>query len=344
MHGLKGIKAASAENWIMERFINDNTEYRSILRQNIKRQGIFDLFRDFFILIIISIWFFNSNNKDYQSIAATIVFGLKCTNSLSLIISSYRRVKLALPGYEKYKKIKNQIQSDVMITKNVYFRKSPFIEKFTWISTEKNEEITLNLGEILIIKGDSGSGKTTLIDSLLGFNNPQSSKWNLINKNKNLVLRGIKDSNKLKSLIAYAPQKGILYEGSLRENIIMQSDNYKNQESLNKNDALINEWFAELNLLHLLSRNKGLNQKINLTTDYLSGGEIQRICLLRAWFKNKNIEILDEPTVYLDEDTGAIVKRIIKERSNNKITIISTHDSKLFDLATRFIDLNKIKF
>ncbi len=342
LHGLKGIKAASAENWIMERFTNDNTEYRSILRQNIKRQGIFDLFRDLFILIIIGIWLFNSNNKDYKTIAATIVFGLKCTNSLSLIISSYRRVKLALPGYEKYKKIKRQLQSDDIILENIFFRKSPLIKKFTWFSSEKNKEISLNSGEILIIRGDSGSGKTTLIDSLLGFNNPQSSKWNLINKNNKLIFKGIRDSNKLKNLIAYAPQKGILYEGSLRENITMQTDNYNDLEYLNRNDVLINKWFSQLNLLHLLVKNKGLNQRVNLTTDFLSGGEIQRICLIRAWFKNKNIEILDEPTVYLDEDSVSIVKRIIKERSKNKITIIATHDSKLVDLATKVIDLNNI--
>ena len=92
----------------------------------------------------------------------------------------------------------------------------------------------------------------------------------------------------------------------------------------------------------MLVRNNGLNQRINLTTDYFSGGESQKICLIRAWFKNKNIEILDEPTVYLDEDSRSIVKQIIKERSKNKITIISTHDSKLFDLATKVIDLNNI--
>ena len=65
----------------------------------------------------------------------------------------------------------------------------------------------------------------------------------------------------------------------------------------------------------------------------LSGGEIQRIGLLRTWIKDNYIEFLDEPTAFLDEKNKNLVNKIILERSKNKIILVATHDKSLIDKA-----------
>ena len=57
-------------------------------------------------------------------------------------------------------------------------------------------------------------------------------------------------------------------------------------------------------LLHLLSRFKNLNKNVNLSSKPFSGGELQRLCIIRTLLRNKPIEIYDEPTHYLDKSTG----------------------------------------
>lgn len=342
LHGLKGIKATSSENWIINRFKNDNKKFRYVLKENLKRQGIYEIFRDLFILLIIGIWVLNSNDKNSDTIAGTVIFGVQCTNSLSQVISSYRRFKLAFPGYIKFKKIKREL-SDVKGIKviNDGPKIYPNFSLFVWSSNERKEKISLKKGEILVIKGPSGSGKTQMIDNIVGFNSPDQSKWELFFGNKKIIYKGIEDYHIIKNLIGYAPQKGILYEGTLRENITMEPDDSQINKRYDR-DRLLKDWLNKLNLSNLKRRSTGLNQEISLTSDYFSGGEIQRICLLRTWLQNKNIEILDEPTAYLDEKAASIVIEIIKKRSKNNITIIATHDEKLINQATKIIDLSDL--
>ena len=57
----------------------------------------------------------------------------------------------------------------------------------------------------------------------------------------------------------------------------------------------------------------------------LSGGEIQRIGLIRTFIKNNPIELYDEPTTYLDRELSEIVIDILIERSENKLILLSSH-------------------
>ena len=86
-----------------------------------------------------------------------------------------------------------------------------------------------------------------------------------------------------------------------------------------------------------------MNELMNLTIDNFSGGEKKRIALIRTWLRDCPIEFLDEPTESLDDENIQKILSIILERSERKITIISSHCSEIFKLSTKIIDLTKLK-
>ena len=107
-------------------------------------------------------------------------------------------------------------------------------------------------------------------------------------------------------LIAYAPQNAVLFEASLRENLLLGAECPQQD---------IAAWLQRLGLAHLLERPGGLDAALALAQDPFSGGEIHRLGLLRAWLRDKPMEVLDEPTAFLDATAAAQVRTVIQELS-----------------------------
>ena len=92
-------------------------------------------------------------------------------------------------------------------------------------------------------------------------------------------------------------------------------------------------WLQRLGLAHLLQRHGGLDAPLALAQDPFSGGEIHRLGLLRAWLRDKPIEVLDEPTAFLDAKAAEQVRSVIRERAEQRLMLISSHDPELLDHA-----------
>ena len=60
-----------------------------------------------------------------------------------------------------------------------------------------------------------------------------------------------------------------------------------------------------------------------------SGGEIHRLGLLRAWLLDRPIEVLDEPTAFLDASAAERVRQIIRRRSRERLVVVGSHDAEL---------------
>ena len=74
-----------------------------------------------------------------------------------------------------------------------------------------------------------------------------------------------------------------------------------------------------------------------LAQDPFSGGEIHRLGLLRAWLRDKPLEVLDEPTAFLDAKAAAQVRSVIRERARQRLMLISSHDPELLAQADQVI-------
>ena len=91
---------------------------------------------------------------------------------------------------------------------------------------------------------------------------------------KRFQLSGAAGASQLHQLIAYAPQNAVLFEASLRDNLLLGQE---------ESEGLIETWLHRLDLGYLLQREGGLDTPMHLAQDPFSGGEIHRLGLLRAW-------------------------------------------------------------
>ena len=60
---------------------------------------------------------------------------------------------------------------------------------------------------------------------------------------------------------------------------------------------------------------------------------------MRAWLRNKAVEVLDEPTAFLDATAAEQVRAVIRERTQERLILISTHDTDLLQQADQVIVL-----
>jgi len=174
-------------------------------------------------------------------------------------------------------------------------------------------------GEIVTIKGPSGSGKSTLL-SILGTLDHADSGEIFIN---NQSLSEVIDLNRLRNLnIGFVFQfHNLIPELSLEENVCMPK--MISKEKIDKHK--IKELFK---IFELEDRMKSFPND-------LSGGEKQRVAVMRAIVNNPSIVIADEPTGNLDKENAIKMIALFKKLNtkNNLTFIIATHDEEIFDIG-----------
>ncbi|MFW9928970.1 MAG: ATP-binding cassette domain-containing protein [Candidatus Thorarchaeota archaeon] len=177
-------------------------------------------------------------------------------------------------------------------------------------------DINLNIypRDIVGIVGPSGAGKTTLVKGIALLNDHSLRGTYLYNNEQVLPLNHESILEDIRKKIIFIHQLPVLFKGSVRYNIEYGLRVRKMKIDENYLDELINSFSLE-NLL-----------KRNIKT--LSGGEKQRVCLLRALIIRPKVLILDEPTQNLDPANIKIIEQnIIKFRDRDEGTvIIVTHN------------------
>lgn len=182
-------------------------------------------------------------------------------------------------------------------------------------------------GEFVILNGASGSGKTTLLTILGGLLSPTSGKLiyeesPLFNNNNNTKMR-LND-------IGFIFQASYLIPYlTVEEQLITVGK----EAGMSKREAKLraNELLDEIGLTH----------RVKSYPYMLSGGEKQRVAIMRAFMNHPKIILADEPTASLDAERARDVVAMIKEQISDKrmIGIMITHDESLFKYADRVIEL-----
>ena len=172
-----------------------------------------------------------------------------------------------------------------------------------------------SVGNIYGITGENGSGKSTLINLLLGLNPYEYSGeifYNDINI-KNLDMNRIRLHN-----ISVIEQFPYIFDGTVSENIFLGPEYDTNY---------IHDFFNLPSLKTLK-----MDQTIYKDGHTLSGGEKQKIALLRLFAKNTELLVLDEPTNFLDTSTVKFLKKYLISQKSNKIIIISSHNKEMKEI------------
>lgn len=89
-----------------------------------------------------------------------------------------------------------------------------------------------------------------------------------------------------------------------------------------------------------LLQDLGLSELRRRRADKLSGGQAQRAALARTLMKGAPSILLDEPTSGLDDANTNTIKKLVLQDARERICIISTHDSRLLDIADEIIDFD----
>lgn len=171
---------------------------------------------------------------------------------------------------------------------------------------------TCEAGKKTALVGPSGAGKTTIFDLALGFLTASSGEVKLSGLDPVDVMSAVPGS------VGLVPQRPHLITGSLGENV-----------SLVPADQTDNAWAVEClkraGLGHFVSKEEELDLEIRPDAGQLSGGEIQRLGLARALYRNPRILFLDEATSALDAETESKIAQMLDALRGEMTIVLIAH-------------------
>ncbi|MHA1168001.1 MAG: ABC transporter ATP-binding protein [Candidatus Hodarchaeales archaeon] len=189
----------------------------------------------------------------------------------------------------------------------------------------KDLSLELSSGKLVVVLGPSGSGKTTLLNVLGGIDYCTSGKIQVANR----VITGMKT----KKLAEYRREiVGFIFQffNLLPIYTALENVEYAVELSLSKKKKMSRKEISEKALEYLTA--VGLSDKKDLFPSRLSGGEQQRVAAARAFAKEPQLLLCDEPTGELSSKEGVQVLSAIQKMIRDKpavLAVLVTHNQKI---------------
>lgn len=186
-------------------------------------------------------------------------------------------------------------------------------KRFGKVKAVNNLNLVINPGELFTFLGPNGAGKTTTVKMVTGLILPTEGE---------IFIKGIdmlKEPEKAKSVIAYIPDEPFLYpELTGREFIFFVSRLYDMEKKT-----------IEKRLKHLLGE-FGIKEWIDFPSSEYSHGMRQKVIFIQALIHNPDVIIIDEPMVGLDPVSARTVKKLLREKVDDGVSVfMSTHSLPL---------------
>ncbi|MCQ2471831.1 MAG: ABC transporter ATP-binding protein/permease [Clostridia bacterium] len=183
----------------------------------------------------------------------------------------------------------------------VEFKNVSFFYNGSKESAIENVSFSAKKGSTIGIIGATGSGKSTLINLIPRFYDCSEGEVSLFGSNIKMYSK-----NQLQNLIAVVPQKSVLFNGSIKENLLIGNRNASDEEICTAISTAQAEEFVN-------SKDGGIDYIIEQDGKNLSGGQKQRLTIARALVKNSPILIFDDSMSALDFATDARLRSALKE-------------------------------
>lgn len=189
----------------------------------------------------------------------------------------------------------------------------------------KDVNLTIEEGEFVVILGPSGSGKSTLLNVISGLDTVTSGEITFRGETLTNLDEEEMTAFRRKHLGFIFQQYNLLQNLNVYENIQIGSD----------------IGTAPLNIGDLLEK-VGLEKARNKYPSQLSGGEQQRVSIVRSLAKNPDIIFCDEPTGSLDEENSKKILQLLQNLNEdyNKTIIVITHNLGIAEMADKVIKMN----
>ena len=334
------IKLKHAQQYEQKRFEQNLNQYRTVIKSTNIRIGMLMMAQVFLIfLFLLGFMLYTVYISQKQQITSgdfvlISTYIIQLTMPFLMISQSLMRVNgnmVALRIYRQYFNLPHeQYQTESVSDKNM-----PMLYQF--------KDVTLNLGKNKIshfnlnirsntcyaIVGQTGRGKTSLLHYLMGISKIESG---------HLYYKNLEISKEFPvemfQQVSFVAQQSVIFSGSLRDNLI-----YNSGYTYTDHELML--WLEQFKLQSILEKNQlKLNDELGDVYKNFSGGEKQRISLLRAILTKPQVLILDEPTSALDSDTAAQVMLQILQHVPSVIMV--THAKDCIAMADELIDLDQM--
>ena len=193
----------------------------------------------------------------------------------------------------------------------------------------KNFSVSVSKGKTIALVGQSGSGKSTIANLLTRFYDVNKGSIKIDGNNIKNVTK-----NSLRSLMGLVTQDSILFNDTIKNNIL-----------IGKPDASENEILEALKIANawefIKELPEGIDTNVGDAGNNFSGGQKQRLSIARAVLKNPPIMILDEATSALDTESERLVQVALENMMKNRTSIVIAHRLSTIQNADQIIVMNK---
>jgi ATP-binding cassette subfamily C protein LapB len=207
--------------------------------------------------------------------------------------------------------------------RNISFR---YGEKMPWIL--KDVSVTIEAGECIAIVGGNGSGKTTLLALMQGTLAPTVGRV-LVDGNDLQA----HDPHTVRTQIAYLPQHGMLFQGTILQNITM----YRNELDLAAMDTADALGLDEV----VATMAQGYDTPVGDSAyDSLPRGIRQRIAIARALVNDPKVVLFDEANTAVDGAGDKLLTGALEHMKGRNSMVLVTHRPSMIRMADRVFDLS----
>ena len=324
--GLRVIRAFAREEFQEERFAGQNAVYADNSNRLFKLTGLTEpLFVQIIIAMIVAIvWFaldpIKQGSLQIGDLVAFIEYSFHALLSflfLSNLFTMYPRTAVSSERLKEVMEMPISIDPNEGGVRETVTHGYLEFENVTFAYPGETENPVLHNisfsakpGETIAFIGSTGSGKSSLVQLIPRFYDVTLGK---------IKVDGVDVRDyRLKSLrqkIGFIPQKALLFTGTIAENIRYGKEDASHKDLHQAADVAQAKDFIE-------SREEGFATHLAEGGSNLSGGQKQRLSIARAVIKNPDIYIFDDSFSALDYRTDAILRRRLKEVTQNATVLI----------------------
>ena len=189
--------------------------------------------------------------------------------------------------------------------------------------------LSLDVGEFVVITGESGSGKSTLLNVISGLDSYEEGEMYIEGKETSHYLAADFEEYRKKYIGNIFQNFNLVGSYTVYQNVdlILRINGYPKDEIKERVDSILER--------------VGLSDFAKTKVSKLSGGQKQRVAIARALAKDTAIVVADEPTGNLDSESAEGIVQLLLEISQDKLVVVVTHNYDQFEqYATRRIKMH----
>ncbi|MFT4031585.1 MAG: ABC transporter ATP-binding protein [Siphonobacter sp.] len=326
--GMRVVKAFNGENFIGNKFRNENETYFNVWRKMLFRQELASPMSEFLgVSVVAGILLYGgsmvlSGQSDLKAagfIAYIVLFSqvTRPAKEISNAISGMQRGRASAERIFRLMDTPIEIEDAPNAIQVSEFKHDIALQNVTFAyqpgrDVLKNISFSIPKGKTIALVGSSGSGKSTIADLIPRFFDPTSGQILLDGTDVRQITQ-----HSLRNLMGIVTQESILFNDTIYNNIAF---------GLKVTQAQIEEAARIANAHEFIMQTPdGYQSVIGDRGSKLSGGQRQRLSIARAILKNPPILLLDEATSALDTESEKLVQEALTHLMRNRTTLVIAH-------------------